>query len=35
MKKMLDAGADVNAVDEYGQTALMLAAEILEAIWQE
>ncbi len=30
VKKMLDAGADVNAVDEYGQTALMLAAESLK-----
>ncbi len=29
VKKTLDAGADVNAVDEYGQTALMLAAESL------
>ena len=29
VKKALDAGADVNAVDEYGQTALMLAAESL------
>ena len=29
VKQMLDAGADVNARDEYGQTALMLAAECL------
>jgi len=29
VSKSLDAGADVNAVDEYGQTALMLAAESL------
>ena len=29
-KKALDAGADVNGRDEYGQTALMLAAESLK-----
>jgi len=29
VKKMLDAGADVNAVNDYGQTALMLAVESL------
>lgn len=29
VKNALDAGADINAVDEYGQTALMLAAESL------
>lgn len=30
VKQVLDAGADVNAVDDYGQTALMLAAESLK-----
>ncbi len=30
VRSTLDAGADVNAVDEYGQTALMLAAESLK-----
>jgi outer membrane protein assembly factor BamB len=29
VRKTLEAGADVNAVDEYGQTTLMLAAESL------
>jgi hypothetical protein len=31
VKRTLDAGAHVNAVDEYGHTALMLAAESLRA----
>ena len=31
VKQMLDAGADVDAVDEYGQTGLMLAAESLKS----
>jgi len=35
VEKALNAGADVNAVSDYGQTALMLALESLEAYQRE
>jgi hypothetical protein len=35
VKRTLDDGADVNATDEYGRTALMLAAECLGAYGKE